>query len=245
LLIALAAAINIWIAAALIMNFRERARPTAILAPAAAAPPRRETPQPPAPAEPPKLARPDWVVARMPSLPAASRGANAPERITDAMDADCPFSRAVDGVLANLHEHFGDADTTSRLAIAPIRPRAGASTLARALAHAARDEGLRVLLADCSNASSSEGSGGTFEFKPAGEANEQSGFDLVLLDCGSLSTADYLINHLGSAEAVLAVDFADAPRESAVAAIESAGLGGCLVGVALTPPRAGAWRRAS
>jgi hypothetical protein len=272
LLIALAAAINIWIAAALVMNARERARPIAAAPPA----PEEEPSPAPAPAEAPISADPDRIIARLPPLDfatragAKSRGAapasSAAEKIADAMRVDGPFSRAVADLLAWLHDHFGESDETLRLAIASVRPGAGASTLALSLAHAACDEGLRVLLVDCHGSNSllaernggdaririDESSGGDISFLPfpdkrgaADDLDDETDFDLVLLDCGSLPIAGHLINRLNVGDAVLAVDVADSTRESVNAAIEAAGLGRCCVGVALTPTRVEAWRKAS
>jgi hypothetical protein len=97
-----------------------------------------------------------------------------------------------------------------------------------------------------------EGSGGEIAFLPypdergaVDDLDDEKDFDLVLLDCGSLSVAGRLINRANAADAVLAVGIADSTRESVNAAIEAAELGGCCVGVALTPSRGEAWRKAS
>jgi hypothetical protein len=258
------------------MNFRERVRPIAT-----PAPPLEET----SPAKPAVEPEPDWVIARLPPLepaqPAAARrrgrvsASTAAESIAGAMRADGPFARAVRDLLAKLFDHFGESVVTSRLAIASVRPGAGASTLSLALAHAACDDGLRVLLVDCHGVNSllaarkegeapsgrrardgrvrvDERGGGEISFLPfpddhgaADDLDEETDFDLVLLDCGSLSTARHLIKRLKAADALLAVDRGDASRETVRASIEAVELDRCCVGVALTPTRGEAWRKAS
>jgi uncharacterized protein involved in exopolysaccharide biosynthesis len=95
-------------------------------------------------------------------------------------------------------------------------------------------------------------SGGEISYLPypdrrgsAADLDTSTDFDLVILDCGSLAAASRLINRSKAADAVFVVDLEDPAPEPIASEIRAAGLAHCCVGVALTPSRGEARRKAS
>jgi uncharacterized protein involved in exopolysaccharide biosynthesis len=266
LLLALAGGINLWIALALLAHMRERPVNPRTPIPAPAPPPGEITDEPV-----PELA---WSFMPVPvmetsrvmpikSRRAIARGIGQAVEVGDAALASGPFADAIRDILVQIESYFGDSEATSRLAVAAVKPGAGASTVAVALAHVAADAGYRVLLVDCHGVRSPFGdvddrqsiagrNGGELVYLPFPDENrgdeswdDAEGFDLMLLDCGSLNSASYLVNRARAADAVLAVAAISSDRKAVVADIQAAGLDSCCVGAALTPVAGEARKRAS
>jgi uncharacterized protein involved in exopolysaccharide biosynthesis len=170
LILALAGAINLWIAAALIADFRARRRMPA------PPPPPTPTPPPPPPPPPPIEKAPveetprrkaaafgGFVVsARGPTkllslstiIPPARQGRPIASAIADSMAEGRPSARPIKSLYDRLADHFDGDEGTSRLVVAPFTSDAAGSVVALMLADAACDDGQRVLLVDCDGADS-------------------------------------------------------------------------------------------
>lgn len=153
LLLALAGGINLWIAAALIADFRER----------------RRTPKPPAPPPMPRVQAEESPRRKPPafagfvvsapgianslapstSSPPARQPRSIAIAVADAMSGERSSARRIKTLYDRLADHFDDEQTTSRVAVASCTNDAGGSVIALMLAHAAREDGQRVLLVDC------------------------------------------------------------------------------------------------
>jgi len=147
-LIAFVAGVNLWIASALVAEYRQRrrnaapapsrpagARPVAVGA--AAATEKLWAPPPRAEHEIPELPRPRG------SLPRAGPSAVAP-----AMRAAGRYRAEMDSLFDSLLDALGASGRTPFVVVGGAASGSGASTIALSLAHAACNRGLRVLVVD-------------------------------------------------------------------------------------------------
>jgi uncharacterized protein involved in exopolysaccharide biosynthesis len=177
-ILALAAALNLWIVLALVADFRERRRETG------PPPPPRTSEVDEAPSadvesgEAPATtgdAPPDSAPRRRHaafggfvltsprpanSLSASargrpgSRGRTIANGVADAMSDERLFARSINALYDRVVDHFDEDPTTSRVALTSCTSDAGGSLIALALAHAAHEDGQRVLVVDCDGADS-------------------------------------------------------------------------------------------
>jgi succinoglycan biosynthesis transport protein ExoP len=154
-ILALAAGVNLWIAAALIADFRERRR--------APKPPPPEVPDAPVSVASRKKAAPfGGFVVSTPGLantfpPSATgrpggRSRSIANTVADAMSDERLFGRSIRTLYDRLVDHFGEDQTTTRIALTSCTRDARGSIIALSLADAACEDEQRVLLVDCDGA---------------------------------------------------------------------------------------------
>lgn len=167
-ILALAAGVNLWIAAALIADFRERNRapgPLSLIskipvddAPSKEAPSKeaasREAPPSDAPVKKPAAFR--GFLVPTPGLPNSlrpgGRSGSVANAVAEAMTDERSFARSIRTLYDRLVDRFEADQTTTRIALASGASDAGGSIIALSLAHAACEDEQNVLLVDCDGA---------------------------------------------------------------------------------------------
>jgi succinoglycan biosynthesis transport protein ExoP len=163
-ILALAAGVNLWIAAALIADFRERKRAPKPPPPVPAPPP-PEAASAPVSEAPRKKAAPfgGFVVSTPglsnsfpPSPPGrpGGRSRSIANTVADAMRDERLFGRSIRTLYGRLVDRFGEDQTTTRIALTSCASDARGSIIALSLADAAFEDEQRVLLVDCDGADS-------------------------------------------------------------------------------------------
>jgi succinoglycan biosynthesis transport protein ExoP len=161
-ILALAAGVNLWIAAALIADFRERRRaPNPPLPPP---PPPEASSAPVSEAQRKKAAPFGGFIVSTPGLtnsfpppPAGRPGGRSrsiANTVADAMRDERLFGRSIRTLYDRLVDHFGEDHATTRIALTSCTRDARGSIIALSLAHAACEDEQRVLLVDCDGADS-------------------------------------------------------------------------------------------
>jgi uncharacterized protein involved in exopolysaccharide biosynthesis len=166
LLLALAGGLNLWIAAALIADFRQRRRtPSPPPTPPIERAPSEQPPRKPSD-NPSRRKAPAFggFVVPVRGLPtpisrSASGGSGGQGRpiantVADAMSDERGSARSVRTLYDRLAYYFEDDQTTSRVAIVSRTSDARGAVITLMLAHAACEGGQRVLVVDCDGADS-------------------------------------------------------------------------------------------
>ncbi len=169
-ILAIAAGVNLWIAAALIADFLERKRapgppsPSHISdvpvddAPSKEAPSREAPPKEALPRDAPrkKPAAFRGFLVPTPGLPNSlrpgGRSGSIANAVVEAMSDEPLFARSIRTLYHRLVDRFGEESTTTRIALTSGASDAGGSVIALSLAHAACEDEQHVLLVDCDGA---------------------------------------------------------------------------------------------